>query len=298
MKLKDLFGLFAQTFKEWNQDRAPRLGAALAYYSVFSLAPLLIIAAAIVGLIFGEQAAQGAIVKQIAGEVGQDRAEFIQQLVKSAYDPHASAVATAVGLVTLFFGASGVFLQLQDALNTIWKVAPRPGRKILGAIKDHVVSFLMVLGIGVLLLLSVALSAAVHALDRFIPEVDLPGSAASRQILNIVASFCLVTLLFAMIYKILPGVQIAWRDVWTGAAVAAFLFTVGKYLIGLYLGHSNLASTFGLAGSLVALLIWIYYSAQILLFGAEFTRVYALRHGRPVALGKSVVTVTSKDFSG
>jgi membrane protein len=291
MSVRNLLGLFKQAFQEWQNDKAPRLGAALAYYSVFSLAPLLIIAVAIAGLVFGEKAAQGALDKQLAGQVGAENAAFLEGLIKSAYDPRSGVIATVVGLVTLLFGATGVFVEIQDALDTIWKVTPRPGRAVWTVVRDRFYSFLMVLGIGLLLLASVVLTTLVQALEDYLPALDLPAGLSNWQLLNAVVSFLLLTLLFAMVYKILPDVRIRWGDVWPGAVVAGLLFTLGKYLIGVYLGKSSVTSSYGLAGSLVAVLIWIYYSAQILLFGAEFTRAWTLRRGHPVAPDDKAVPI-------
>jgi membrane protein len=291
MNPRNLFRLFKRAFQEWQKDKVPRLGAALAYYSLFSLAPLLMIAVAIAGLVFGEQAAEGALVKQLTAEVGEKNAAFIEELIKSAYNPRSGVIASVIGLVTLLVGATGVFTELQDALDTIWKVAPRPGRALRSAIKERIYSFLMVLGIGLLLLVSVVLTTMVQALDAYLPPLNLPAGISSWQLLNAVVSFLLITILFAMVYKILPDVQIRWGDVWPGAVVAGLLFTLGKYLIGLYLAKSGVTSTYGLAGSLVAILIWIYYSAQILLFGAEFTRAWTLHRGHPVIPNDKVVRI-------
>lgn len=278
MKFSTLKDILKTTFKEWTEDKAPRLGAALAYYTIFSLAPLLIIAIAIAGLAFGEQAAQHQLQEQIRGMVGSQGAEAIQTMIAKASRPSSGIVATIIGLVTLVLGASGVFSQLQDALNTIWEVKPKEGRGIKGIIKDRVLSFTMVLGIGFLLLVSLVLSAVLAALGSFLNTL-MPNMSILMQIANIVISFAVITLLFAMIFKLLPDVEVSWRDMWLGAALTAVLFTIGKLAIGLYLGHSSATSVYGAAGSLVVLLLWVYYSAQILLFGAEFTQVYAMKCG-------------------
>ena len=278
MKSKEIFELLKETYNEWSEDKASRLAAALAYYTIFSIAPLLIIAIAVAGLVFGQEAARGQLDNQIQSLVGQQSAELIQTMVESASKPTSGIIATVLAIAAILFGASGLFGQLQDALNTIWEVEPKPGRGILGIIKDRFLSFTMVLGIGFLLLVSLVLSALLSALDTYLTDL-LPGSIYLLQILNFVISFGVITLLFAMIYKILPDVQIAWSDVWIGAAVTSLLFAVGKFLIGLYLGNSSAGSAYGAAGSLVILLLWIYYSAQILLFGAEFTQVYAKKYG-------------------
>ncbi len=292
MKLIAAWALLKETFAAWSEDKVPRLGAALAYYTTFSLAPLLLIVVGVAALVFGEEAAQGRIVEQISGLVGEKGAEAIQAMLQSASEETSSGVVAAiVGVVALLFGASGVFGELQDALNTIWGVKPKPGRAILGAIKDRFFSFAMVLAIAFLLLVSLVVTAALAAVGKFgsglIPEAFL-------QALNLAVSLGVVTLLFAMIFKILPDVRIAWRDVWIGAFATAVLFTVGKSLIGLYLGKSAVGSAFGAAGSLVIVLVWIYYSAQILFLGAEITQVHARHYGTGVVPAADAVLVTAE----
>ncbi len=278
VRLKVLFELFKETFQEWNEDRAPRLAAALSYYTTFSIAPFLIVVIAIAGLAFGTEAVQGRLDEQIQGLVGREGADVIQEVISNARRPSESIPATIIGIVTLLLGAGGVFGQLQDALNTVWGVEPKPGRGILATIKDRFISFSMVLGVGFLLLVSLVISTVLSSVHSYFLGL-MPGAEVLLQIINFAVSFGVITLLFAMIYKILPDVKIEWRDVWTGAAFTALLFTIGKYALGLYLGNSGVASTYGAAGSLVIILLWIFYSAQILLFGAEFTQVYARHHG-------------------
>lgn len=274
MKAKTIWRLLKETFAAWQADKASRLAAALAYYTAFSLAPVLVIVIAIAGFAFGQQAVQGQLVEQIQGLVGQEAAEVIQGMLQSAQEPRSGLIATITSLVLLLFGASGMFGQLQDALNTVWHVQPDPRRGVTGLIKDRAVSFTVVLGTGFLLLVSLALSAALSAVGHFFGSW-LIGWVYLGQILNLLVSFSVITFLFAMIYKFLPDVKIAWGDVWAGAAMTAALFTLGKFLIGLYLGNSSVGSAYGAAGSFVVILLWVYYSAQILLFGAEFTQVYA-----------------------
>lgn len=276
MNLKAVFRLLKETFQEWNEDKASRLAAALAYYTVFSIAPLLLIAIAIVGFIFGQEAAQGQITGQLSGLVGSQVAEIIQGLVNSA--SQGGGGVSILNIVILLFGASGVFVQLQEALNTIWEVQPKPGQGIRQILQTRLVSFSMILVIGFLLLVSLVLSTTLAAVGNFAGGL-LPGFGFLWQLLNFVVSFGVITLLFAAMYKILPDATIAWNDVWIGAGITALLFTIGKWLLGLYLGIASVGSAFGAAGSLVALLIWVYYSAQILFFGAEFTQVYAKRYG-------------------
>jgi membrane protein len=275
-----------------------RMGAALAYYSVFSMAPLLLIAIGIAGLVFGEQAARGEMLEQIRDTVGDQAAAAIEGILARAGRGGGSGWATVVGLAVLFFGASGVFVELQDALNTIWKVMPRPGRTAWEMVRERLLSFSIILGTGFLLLVSLVLSAALEALGGVLkPVTALPGGAGIWQALNFALSFGVITLLFAMIYKILPDAEIAWRDVWVGAVSTALLFTAGKYLIGLYLGHSTLTSAFGAAGSVILVLSWVYYSSLILLFGAEFTRVHARHNGSPLRPSRNAIRVPCPDGS-
>jgi membrane protein len=278
MRWKERLYLLKETFAKWNKDNVPRMGAAMAYYTVFSLAPLLLIAIGIAGVVFGQEAAQGAIMDQLRGLLGPTAAKAVEDMVANASTPSSGVLATIIGMVTLFIGASGAFGELQAALNTIWEVPERPNRGLLGLLKDRFLSMLMVIGTGFLLLVSLVLSAALAALGSFFGHL-LPVPESVLQVLNFVLSFAVITLLFAMMYKILPDRPIGWNDVWLGAALTAFLFTIGKFLIGLYIGKANFTSSYGAAGSLVVILVWVYYSTQILLFGAEFTHVYAKARG-------------------
>lgn len=288
--VKDFFTLLKESFTEWREDDASRLAAALAYYTIFSLAPLLIVVIAVAGFFFGEAAVQGEIVGQIEGLVGQEGAQLIEGMVARAGRGGADIIATIVGLATLLLGSTRVFSQLQDALNTVWEVEPDPDRPLLSTVKDRLLSFSMVLGIGFLLLVSLVISAVLSALDQYLTNL-LPGGGLILQVLNFVISFGVITLLFAMIYKALPDVEIDWDDVWVGGAITALLFVIGKFLVGIYLGRSGVASTYGAAGSLVIVLLWIYYSAQILLFGAEFTEVYARRYGTRIVPEEGAVPI-------
>jgi membrane protein len=273
--------LLKETVKEWQQDDVMELGAALAYYTIFSLAPLLFIAIAIAGLAYGRDAVQGRLVGEIQGLIGKQGAEAVQTMLAHTWREGRSGLATAVGIVTILFGASGVFGQLQSSLNRIWEVAPKPERAIWSYLKDRFLSFGMVLGIGFLLLVSLIVSAALTALSNFAIGL-LPSLTTLFSVLNFVVSFAVITLFFAMIFRFLPDAEVAWRDVWIGSAMTALLFTIGKSLIGLYLGRSSVTSTYGAAGSLVVILLWVYYSSQILFFGAEFTQVYARRYGHRI----------------
>jgi membrane protein len=282
--------LVVETFFEWYEDRAPRLGAALAYYTVFALAPALILVIALVGLLLGGEAAESQIVRQIEDLVGRRAAEAIQAAIENTRT-EGGLITTGLGIVTLLFGLWGVFGELQDALNTIWGVAPKPGRGVIDVVQQRFWSFAMVVGIGFLLLVSLAVSTWLAALGAFFGEV-LPIPVHLMEGANVVFSWAVITLLFAMIFKFLPDVKLAWSNVWVGASVTALLFSIGKSLIGLYLGRSAAASTYGAAGSLIVILIWIYYSAQILFFGAEFTKVYSRRLLKPVVVEESAVPVT------
>ena len=278
---RTLWHLIKEAAADWSHDRAPRLGAALAYYTVFSLVPFLVVVIALIGLVLGQEAAQSAILSHIATMVGDQSAAAIKDMIRRADQPSTGLVATVLAVVTLLFGASGVFGQLQDALNTVWGVEPKEGRGVWGFIKDRFLSFVAVLGTGFLLLVSLILSSALAAFGKWFSGL-LPLPEALLHLFNFALSFVVVTGLFALIFKVLPDAKVAWRDVWVGALLTAALFTIGKYALGLYLGKSNVASAYGAAGSLVLILLLVYYSAQILLYGAEFTQVYANRLGERI----------------
>jgi membrane protein len=281
LRPKTLWHLAKEAASDWSHDRAPRLGAALAYYTVFSMVPLLIIIISLIGLVFGQEAAQSTILAQITNLVGEQSAAAIKDMIERANQPATGLLATVIALATLLLGASGFFGQLQDALNTVWGVEPKEGRGVWGFIKDRFLSFVAVLGTGFLLLVSLVLSSVLAALGKWFSGV-LPLPEAVLHLVNFVLSLAVITGLFALIFKVLPDARVAWRDVWVGAALTAALFTIGKYAIGLYLGKSHVASAYGAAGSLVIVLVWVYYSAQILLYGAEFTQVYANRLGERI----------------
>lgn len=293
MKWQAIFRLLRETITEWQNDKVPLLAAALAYYTVFSIAPLLIIAIAIAGAFFGEEAARGEIIGQIKGLVGQQGAEAIQSMLQNTQQPSAnSGLATLFGIVTLLIGATGVFGQLQDALNIIWDVKPKPGVGLKVFLLSRLLSFAMVLVIGFLLLVSLLLSAILAAISHYFGDL-IPSFQFVGQLLNFTLSFVVITLLFAAIYKVLPDVKVPWQNLWLGAIVTALLFNAGKSLIGLYLGNSAVSSTYGAAGSLVVILIWIFYSAQILLLGAEFTHVYSRYRGTPIRPTRYAVRASS-----
>jgi len=276
--LRSIFELLKHTASEWIDQNVSRRGAALAFYTLFAIAPLFVIVPAIASLWFGKQAARRELFTQVTGLVGSEGSEAIQALVSAAHKPKTGAWAAAIAVVTLFVGATGVFVELQDALNSVWGVRRVPGRGMRNFIEDRLLSFALIAGIGFLLLVSLILSAGLSALGRF--TVGLPPTHEPIwQGINFVVSFGVVTLLFAIIFKVLPDVKIAWRDVWIGAIITALLFNLGKFLIGLYLARGVVSSAYGAAGSLVIVLLWVYYSAQILFFGAKFTQVYSNRYG-------------------
>jgi membrane protein len=275
--LRPVWVLVSESVWAWVNDRASRKGAALAFYTVFSLAPILIVAIAIAGLFFGEEAARGEIYAQMSELIGPDGAQAIQAMIQSANRPEAGITATIVGIVTLFIGATTALAELKDGLDQIWQV---PNERMSGFwyfVRKRLLSIGMILSLGFLLLVSLVFSAVLTALAKRWGNFD--GTGVILQGLNFFVSFVLVTILFAMIYKILPSVRIAWRDVIIGAVVTALLFSIGKFMIGLYLGNSAIGSSYGAAGSIVLVLVWVYYSAQIFLLGAEFTKVYAHRYG-------------------
>lgn len=279
MNLRQIWSLTKQSVSSWIDDYAPSMGAALAYYTLFSVAPLLLIVVAIAGFFFGPEAARGEIFEQLDGLIGKEGALAVQALLESANKPGHGAIASVVGIFTLLIGATTVFAELQSDLDRIWRApAAAQSSGIWSLIHGRLLSLGMVAAIGFLLLASLVVSAAVAALGKWWGSL-FSGWEVALQTINFVVSFAIITGLFALIYKLLPRVKIAWRDVWVGAAVTALLFTIGKLLIGLYLGKSGVTSGFGAAGSFVVLLVWVYYSAQIFLLGAEFTWVYSHSHG-------------------
>jgi membrane protein len=288
------FSLLKRTVNAWLDDGALRLSAALAYYSIFSIAPLLVIVIGTVGWFFGADAVRGELQGQLSGMVGPQSAQVIESMVASASRPSDSKLAMLFGVVILLVGASGVFGQLKDALNTIWKVKAKSGVGIWLMLREHLLSFGMVLVIGFLLLVSLMLSSLLSAFSHWIERIlALPswlwGGAA------LLISFAVVTLLFAVIFKVLPDVQIDWKHVWIGSATTAVLFEIGKFLLGLYLGRESTASTYGAAGSVVLVLLWVYYASCILLFGAEFTKVYADSKGDAPPPEKLAEAITTED---
>jgi membrane protein len=293
MNVKAILGLFQETFEEWSKDKASRLSAALAYYTIFSIAPLLIIVIAIAGAVFGEDAASGQIFAQIQGLVGEAGAKVIQEAIKNASQPKQGAIASIISIVVLIFGATGLFTELQDALNTIWEVQQKPGRAVKNMVRNRFLSFAMVLGIGFLLLVSLVVSGVLAALVGYFNNL-IPGIAFIWQIVNFLVGFAISTVLFGLIFKVLPDVKITWSDVWIGAAITSILFSFGRFLLGQYLGNGSFGSTYGAAGSVVVVIAWVYYAAQILFFGAEFTQVYARRYGSQIVPADNAIPMTDK----
>jgi len=276
--MREYVTLVKDSFAAWVDDFAPSMGAALSYYTIFSLAPLLIIVIAVAGLVFGADASRGAILEQLQAMLGPEGAKAVEDLLRRASEPAEGLTASIVGGIALLIGATTVFGELQSDLDRIWRAPAAAPKGLWGLIRSRLVSFGMVLTVGFLLLVSLVISTALAALGQWWGAI-LGGWEVTLQVLNFVVSFATITALFAMIYKMLPRARIAWPDVWVGAAVTSLLFTIGKFAIGLYLGHSQVTSGFGAAGSIAVLMIWVYYSAQIFLLGAEFTWVYAHQYG-------------------
>jgi membrane protein len=274
-----LFRLLKRTVSELINDDALTLSAALAYYGIFSIPPLLIIILAVATVLFGESAAQGRIMHEIGGTVGEPVAVAVQGILQSAHRSGSGWFASLVAGVTLFFVASGAFVQLQHSLNVIWKVQTSSGRLIYRVLIDRVLSLLCMLGTGVLLLFSVVITSTLVALSKILSPGQFPGGVSAWQATNAGVAFVIITLLFAMMFKVLPEARVRWGDVWLGATVTGLLFTAGKYCLGLYLSRGSVVSAYGAAGSLVVIMLWVYYSSLILLFGAELTRVYAESRG-------------------
>ena len=289
--LKRPYELLAATAGKWSEDKCPTLGAALAYYTVFSLAPLMLVLLAVFGLIYGGSApAREKITKQLGYFVDHSTVEVITNIAKNASKPSKGILSTVVGVAIALFGASGIFGQLQEALNTIWSVKPKPGGGIKGFLRTRFLSFAMVGGVCFLLLVSLTLSSLVHGVSQPLKQA-VPGGETIPLLLNLALDLVVVTLLFALIFKYLPDAKIAWRDVWIGAGLTTALFLVGKWALSLYLGSGSAGSAYGAASALITTLVWVYYSGQILLFGAEFTQVYATRYGSQVVPDEHAVKV-------
>ena len=288
--------LLKQTAQEWVSDKAPQLGAALAYYTIFSLAPLILVLLAIVGLLFRNDpgGAWNKISEQMSYFLDKNAVEVVQNIAQKAAQPNKSILATIIGVLLALFGASGVFGQLQDALNTVWGVKAKPGGGIWGFLRSRFLSFAMVGGVCFLLLVSLALESVLKGFSHYVQSV-LPGGIVIALVTYWVFDLAVVILLFAIIFKFLPDAKIRWRDVWIGAGMTAIFFAIGKWALGLYLGSGSAASAYGAASSLITLLLWVYYSSQILLFGAEFTQVYASRAGRGIKPDEHAIRAEIKE---
>jgi membrane protein len=293
VSIQDIGSMFREAGSDWVEDKASQQGAALAFYSILSLAPLLVISLSIAAMVFDEASAREQMIGQVEQLVGSDGAEAAKSMLENAQQPQQGTVAAVLGIATLLFGASGVFGQLQEALNTVWEVQPKPGGGIWQLIRARFLSLAMVFGTGFLLLVSLVLSAAIAGFGSFVQSC-YPGLEPLSHLLNFAITFVVVTLLFALLFRYLPDAEVSWGDVWVGAMLTALLFTIGKLLIGLYLGKSGLGSAYGAAGSLVVLVVWIYYSAQIMLFGAELTQVYAKRFGSRIVPKPGAQAVTNE----
>ena len=297
----DIKALLGESFSEWSRHKGPRLGASLAFYTLLSLTPLLLVVVSVAGLVFGPKAAESQVVWQIQSLVGSEAANGIQAVLEGTRHSTHGIIATAIGLLTLLFGASGVLIELRDALNTIWEIPPAQTtgfRTLMQMARERLFSFALVLAIGFILLVSLVMNAAIAALGAFSARF-LPMPEVLLHLLNAVFSFVVITALFAAIYKVVPETKIQWQDVFLGSAVTSLLFTIGKLLIGLYLGKASFASTYGAAASVVVLIVWVYYSGQIFFLGAEFTKVFANRYGsQPNRHPTSMVTSNHESNSG
>jgi membrane protein len=292
-KQRSVWQFFKDVVSQWIEDQPFQLASSLSYYALFSLAPLLIIAISVAGLAFGREAAENRIVETLQGLVGEESAQAIQGMIQNASNkPKTGILSAVVGIIVLVFGAGGVVGQLQTSLNTIWGVTVKSGQGVWGFIRQRFVSFAMVLAIGFLLLVSLVISALLTGLTQFLGTL-IGGAAVVAHALDILVSFAFVTVLFAMMYKFLPDVRIQWKDVWVGAALTSILFTIGKFFIGLYLGSSGATSAYGAAGSLITVLLWVYYSSLILFLGAEFTQVYASQYGSGVVPAETAEPISA-----
>jgi membrane protein len=284
--------LLKETGTQWSNDEASRLAASLALYTLLSIAPLLVIAVSVAGLVFGADAARGQISEQLATVVGPQAGQAIQGLVAHASTPSTGIISSIVGLVVVLFGASGVFGELQSALNRIWEVKPKPGRGVRGFLRDRFFSFAMVMGVAFLLLVSLVVSAALAGVTgTFKGVIPFP---ALWEVINTIIGIGVTGALFALIFKLVPDVEVAWRDVWVGGLVTGIAFGIGRIGLAWYVGRSATVSPFGAAGSLVALIVWVYYSAQILFLGAEFAQVYASRYGSRIVPSANAVPIDAE----
>jgi membrane protein len=293
--LKFILRLINDSYKEWSHDRAARLGAALAYYALFSIAPLLVIMITIAGTVYGEAAAEGKVVEAISGQIGPDAAISVERLLTDVNDAGSRLFSTLVSSVILIIGATNLFSQLRDALNTMWNVRRKPRNHFLDGVleiaKDRLLATIMVISLSIVLLAALAMSTGLTVLNGWLKTLITPDTSFLLEGGNLLTGFGLITLLFALMFKLLPDVRIAWRVVWVGAFVTSFLFNVGAFLIGLYLGYGGPRTLLGAASSLVVLMIWIAYSAQIIFFGAKFALVYASAIGKPILPASNAVSM-------
>ncbi len=289
--------LFKQTGQEWIDDDAPQLGAALAYYSVFSLAPMVLLVVSIIGVLFRDDpaGAWSKITGQLSYFLDKSAITMVQQIAQQVSSPSKSALGGAIGFALALFGASGVFGQLQSSLNIIWGVKSKPGRGIWGFVRSRFLSFALIAGIGFLLLVSLVIEAAIKGFSHYLQSV-VPGALTIIIPIYLAFDFVIVTAVFAMIFKVLPNAQTRWRDVWVGAVLTAILFLIGKWALGIYLGSGTASSAYGAASSLITLLLWVYYSSQILLFGGEFTQVYARKCGTAIKPDQYAVRIERQEI--
>lgn len=293
MNFKAVIDVLKDTFKDFGEDKVPRLAAALAYYTIFSIAPLMLIAIAVASLVFERTAVEGQMLDTIQGLLGKEGRDTIGSAMEAGNKGGGNVVAASIGIATLLLGASGVFGQLKDALNTIWEVKPKEGQGVLGILRERFLSFTMVLGTGFLLLVSLVVSAGIAALGSFLTSV-LPGGDWVAQIVNLVVTLGIITLMFVLLFKFLPDVQVAWKDVVVGAFITAVLFTAGQFALGFYVASGSVGTAFGAAGSIVIILVWIYYSSLIFFIGAELTQVYARRFGSRVVPDSNAEPLTDE----
>jgi membrane protein len=295
--LANSFSLLNETFAQWLADKSPQLGAALAYYTVFSLAPLILVLLVVVGLIFHSDpaGAWNKITEQMSYFLDKSAMDVVQNIAQKAAQPNKGLLATIIGVLVALFGASGVFGQLQDALNTIWGVKAKPGGGIWGFLRSRFLSFAMVGGVCFLLLVSLTVESVLKGFSHWVQGM-LPGGIVIALAVYWIFDLAVIILLFALIFKFLPDAKIRWRDVWIGAAMTAIFFAIGKWALGLYLGSGSAASAYGAVSSLITLLLWVYYSSQILLFGAEFTQVYACQAGRGIEPDQYAIRAETKEI--
>jgi membrane protein len=296
VNFKNIWGMIKDTFKSFSGNDTATYGAALSYYTVFSLAPVLVIIIAVAGLVFGHDAVSGKIFDQAQGMLGAKPAAQLQEMIKATNQPGKNIIATIISGVLLIVGATTIMNQLQVSLNNIWGVKPKPKLGLIKYVRDRILSFVFIIAVGFLLLVSLALDAALVALTHYMMSMLPDYSVYLFRAMSFVLSLIVIGALFTMMFKYLPDANIKWGDVWVGGVVTALLFTIGKYLIGLYLGQANVASTFGAAGSVIIIFVWVYYSSQILFLGAEFTKVYACTRGRVIEPSKYAVKVKSVDI--